>query len=649
MILNNEQLAINTIRVLGVEAIDKANSGHPGIVLGAAPIMHTLFSKSMKIYPKESKWIDRDRFVMSAGHGSALLYATLHLTGYNISIDDLKKFRTLNSLTPGHPEVHLTDGVDASSGPLGQGIGEAVGLAISEKHLSAKFPKLINHYTFALCGDGDLQEGISQEAISYAGHLGLNKLIVLYDSNDIQLDGEVKETFSEDVSMKFKSMNWEYILVKDGEDVEEIHHAVEKAKLSSKPTLIEVKTIIGRGALSQGTSAVHGSPIKNEEVLAMRKAIGGDSFTVREEVYEFYREAAKKGEAAYHKWKEFYSLLDTDLFDKMMNNQIIIDESLLPTFKIGESLATRVSSGKVLEKLNALNPMLIGGSADLSSSTKVAGADGVFTSQNPLGRNLKFGVREHAMAAICNGIALHGGLRPFCSGFFVFSDYMKPAIRLSAIMELPVIYLFTHDSIAVGEDGPTHQPIEQLTMLRSIPNLNVIRPADANEVKAAYKVALQSKTTPTAIILTRQNLQTIIENVNLEKGGYVVRDVKDMDGIIIASGSELALALNAAEKLSEENINVRVVNMPAINLFEKQSEEYRNEVLPPYITKRLAIEMSEASHFFRYVGIFGDVLNINEFGKSAPGSKVMEYFSFTVDQVIAKYKALPKIDITRYL
>ena len=649
MILNNEQLAINTIRVLGVEAIDKANSGHPGIVLGAAPIMHTLFSKSMKIYPKESKWIDRDRFVMSAGHGSALLYATLHLTGYNISIDDLKKFRTLNSLTPGHPEVHLTDGVDASSGPLGQGIGEAVGLAISEKHLSAKFPKLINHYTFALCGDGDLQEGISQEAISYAGHLGLNKLIVLYDSNDIQLDGEVKETFSEDVSMKFKSMNWEYILVKDGEDVEEIHHAVEKAKLSSKPTLIEVKTIIGRGALSQGTSAVHGSPIKNEEVLAMRKAIGGDSFTVREEVYDFYREASKKGEAAYHKWKEFYSLLDTDLFDKMMNNQIIIDESLLPTFKIGESLATRVSSGKVLEKLNALNPMLIGGSADLSSSTKVFGADGVFTSQNPLGRNLKFGVREHAMAAICNGIALHGGLKPFCSGFFVFSDYMKPSIRLAAIMELPVVYIFTHDSIAVGEDGPTHQPIEQLTMLRSIPNLNVIRPADANEVKEAYKIAFESKNRPTAIILTRQNVPTLIENTFVEKGAYIVRDPKEYEGIFIATGSELQLALTAAEKLAEEGINIRVVNMPSVNLFEQQSPEYREEILPSFITKRVAVEMSEASHLYKYVGLFGDVLNINEFGRSANGDAVIKYFNFTSEKLIEKYHNLPKIDITRYL
>ena len=650
MISKIENLGINTIRVLAVEAINKANSGHPGIALGAAPIMHTLFSKSMKISPKNSKWINRDRFVLSAGHGSALLYATLHLLGYSLSMDDLKDFRSLDSLTPGHPEVHLTDGVDASSGPLGQGIAEGVEMAISEKHLNARFPNIIDHYTFILCGDGDLQEGVSQEAISLAGHLGLNKIILLNDSNDVQLDGNVNEAYSDNVRMKFEAMNWDYQLVKDGEDIESIYKAVETAKLSTKPSLIEVKTIIGRGASNQGKSSVHGSPIKPEEVVKLRGAIGGDEFTADPKVYEFYNQAvAEYGDKEYEKWVKVTKSLDTTLFDKMINDEIVIDENLLPKFSLGESLATRASSGKVLDKLNELNPMLIGGSADLSSSTKVSGADGVFGPNNPLGRNIKFGVREHAMAAICNGIALHGGLRPFCSGFFVFSDYMKPAIRLSAIMELPVIYLFTHDSIAVGEDGPTHQPIEQLTMLRSIPNLNVIRPADANEVKAAYKVALQSKTTPTAIILTRQNLQTIIENVNLEKGGYVVRDVKDMDGIIIASGSELALALKAAEKLSEENINVRVVNMPAINLFEKQSEEYRNEVLPSYITKRLAIEMSEASHFFRYVGIFGDVLNINEFGKSAPGSKVIEYFSFTVDQVIAKYKALPKIDITRYL
>ena len=650
MISKIEELGINTIRTLAVEAIDKANSGHPGIVLGAAPIMHTLFSKSMKISPKNSKWINRDRFVLSAGHGSALLYATLHLFGYDVTIDDIKAFRSLNSVTPGHPEVHLTDGVDASSGPLGQGIAEGVGMAIAEKHLNAKFPELIDHYTFILCGDGDLQEGITQEAISFAGHLGLNKIILLYDSNDIQLDGEVNETYSENVAMKFTSLNWDYSLVKDGEDIDSIYKAVEVAKKSNKPSIIEVKTIIGRGATNQGKSSVHGAPIKADEVVKMRLAIGGEAFSVAKEVYEFYELANEKhGDFEFAKWTKKYENADTCSLDKMLNDEFVIDLNALPKFNFGESLATRVSGGKVLNKLSELNPMLIGGSADLSSSTKVAGADGVFNNVNPMGRNIKFGVREHAMAGIANGIALHGGLRPFVGGFFVFADYMKPAIRLSALQELPVVYIFTHDSIAVGEDGPTHQPIEQLTMLRSIPNLNVIRPADANEVREAYEIAFSSKKTPTVIVLTRQNVETIIDYPQVKKGGYILRDAEDIDGILLTSGSEIGLTLAAADKLADEGINVRVVNIPSFYLFEKQSPEYKESILPSYITKRLAIEMSEASHFYKYIGIFGDVLNINQFGRSAPGNMVAEYFGFTVDKVVSKYKDLPKIDITRYL
>lgn len=643
------QLSVQTLRILAVEAIDKANSGHPGIALGAAPIIHTLFTKSMNINPHDSKWIDRDRFVLSAGHGSAMLYATLHLSGYNISIDDLKQFRQLNSKTPGHPESHLTDGVDVTTGPLGQGIANAVGMAIAEAHLNAKFPDLIDHYTYVLCGDGDLQEGVAQEAISFAGNFGLNKLIVLFDSNDIQLDSEVKETNTERTKEKFEAMNWDYQLVEDGNDIDAIYNAIKQSKKSDKPSLIEVKTIIGTGASNQGTSSVHGAPIKHEEVVAMRKALGGESFFVPEEVYKYYQDQINNnGIAKYNKWK---TLKQDQLFIDMINDNIKIDFSKLTKFPLEYTAATRVSSGKILDELNMLNPSLIGGSADLSSSTKIKGADGSFTKTNRLGRNIQFGVREHAMAAISNGIALHGGLRPFCSGFFVFSDYMKPAIRLSAISELPVIYIFTHDSIAVGEDGPTHQPIEQLTMLRSIPNLNVIRPADANEVKAAYKIALESKKTPTVIVLTRQNVNTYIseEDTKVNKGGYVVKDVKDFGGILICTGSELGLALETQKLLETQNQKVRVVNIPSIYLFEKQSQEYKDKVLPPYITKRLAIEYSDGAHLQKYVGIFGKVLNIDEFGRSGNGSDIQKFFGYEPEKIAKEYLNLEKIDIIRYI
>lgn len=641
------QLSIQTLRVLAVEAIDKANSGHPGIALGAAPIIHTLYTKILNIYPEQGNWINRDRFVLSAGHGSALLYSVLHLSGY-ITIEDLKSFRALKSITPGHPEVNLTPGVDASSGPLGQGIGQGVGLAIAEAHLHAKFPKLIDHYTYVLCGDGDLQEGIAQEAISLAGNLCLNKLIVLYDSNDIQLDSKVTETNTEDVRLKLLSMNWNYIRVDNGEDIVAIEKAINEAKTSDKPTLIEIKTVIGYGASNQGTPSVHGTPIKHEEVVAMREALGGTAFSVPQVVYDYYQEKViKKGQKLYSEWN---ALEQDQLFIDMINNNIVIDEDKLPKFPLDYKGATRASSGKILEALNKLNPQLIGGSADLSSSTKVFGADGLFSKDNRLGRDIKFGVRENAMGAICNGIALHGGLRPFCGGFFVFCDYMKPAIRLSALMNLPVIYIFTHDSIAVGEDGPTHQPIEQLTMLRSIPNLNVIRPGDANEVKAAYKFAL-SASNPTVLVLTRQNLPTIVnENeVQLAKGGYVLRDEEEFEGILIASGSELNIALEAQKILSNQGKKVRVVSLPSTTLFDKQPKSYQNQVLPPYITKRLAIEMSEGAHLYKYCGIYGRVYNITSFGLSGEGSEVIEYFNFTPEEVAKAYLELPNVDIVRYI
>ncbi|HHU56119.1 MAG TPA: transketolase [Acholeplasmataceae bacterium] len=642
---NIDKLSIQTLRQLAIEAIDNANSGHPGIALGAAPTIHTLYTKFLNIYPHEDKWLNRDRFVLSAGHGSSLLYAVLHLSGY-LSIEDLKNFRNLNSITPGHPESHITPGVDATSGPLGQGIGEAVGIAIAEAHLHGKFPNIIDHYTYCLCGDGDLQEGVAQEALSLAGNLSLNKLILLYDSNDIQLDSKVQDTNTENTRDKILAMNWNYILVSDGENIEELEKAIVNAQNSDKPTLIEIKTIIGIGASNAGTPSVHGAPLKHDEVVAMRKALGGEPFTVSDEVYKYYEEKLiNKGKEKYLAWKqnlndEFLSLLEP----------IKVDLDKMPTFPDDYKAATRVSSGKVLDSLSKEFPQLIGGSADLSSSTKVAGADGDFTQTNRLGRNIKFGVREHAMAAITNGIALHGVLRPFCSGFFVFSDYMKPAIRLSALMELPVIYIFTHDSIAVGEDGPTHQPIEQLTMLRSIPNLNVIRPADANEVKVAYKLALESKKTPTVIVLTRQDVGNVVKGeVELEKGGYIAKDEENFEGILIASGSELELALNAQKLLKEKGVNVRVVSMPSTNLFDKQDESYKEKVLPPHITKRLAIELSEGAHLYKYVGLFGDVYGMCEFGRSGKGSVVINHFGFTPEKIVERYLKLPNIDIIRYI
>ncbi len=635
-----DDLAINSLRVLSVEAIDEAASGHPGIALGAAPIVHTLFSRFMNFNPNDPNWINRDRFVLSAGHGSSLLYSMLYLTKY-IDILDLKKFRKLDSITPGHPEVHMTKGVDSSTGPLGQGIAMAVGMAMGEAHLNSKFSKLVDHYTYVLCGDGDLQEGVTQEAISFAGVQKLNKLIVLYDSNDIQLDGPTIDSFTEDTKMKFLSLNWDYQLVSDGTDVGLIEEAINKAKQSDKPSIIEIKTIIGLGASNQGTASVHGSPIKKEEVLMMRNSLGGEKFTVPSEVTKFYEDVILKNTQVYNNWLKSKEENNNELFDKMVNDNFIIDYNKdLSVFDETYKAATRVSGGVILKELANLNPMLMGGSADLASSTKVAGVDGVYSSKNRIGRHIKFGVREHAMAAICNGLALHGGIRPYCGGFFVFSDYMKPAIRLSALMNLPVVYIFTHDSVAVGEDGPTHQPIEQLTMLRSIPNLNVIRPADANETKEAFIIATKSRNTPTVIVLTRQDVPTITTNPEVIKGGYIYSDCNNPDGIIIASGSEVSVCKEVVHILKSKNINVRLVSMPSISLFEKQSPEYINSLLPKNLTKRLAVEMSEGAHFYKYVGLDGEVYKINTFGKSGKGDEVIKDFKFTAEAIANAFMKL---------
>ena len=655
--MNIDHLSINTLRLLSIEQITKAKSGHPGIALGAAPIIHTLYTKSMKINPLHADWIDRDRFILAAGHGSALLYSVLHLAGYDLTIDDLKNFRQFNSRTPGHPENHITHGVDATSGPLGQGIPEGVGLAIAEEFLGAKYNKenlnLIDHYTFVLCGDGDLQEGVTQEAISLAGHLALNKLIVLYDSNDIQLDGRVDASNTESVKDKFQSMLWNHILVRDGEEIKNIEMAINLAKKSNKPTIIEIKTIIGHGSSVANTSKAHGSPLNPEEVIKIRKEFGGEEFSINQEVYDFYaKNVLKKGEESYQEWLSSYEKYqqlypqEAAEFEKIINDEFIINLDQIINFDENYNKATRVSSGEILNAIGKIHPTVIGGSADLSSSTKAKGADGDFSKQNRLGRNINFGVREHAMAAITNGIAMHKGLKPFASGFFVFSDYMKPALRLASIMELPVIYVFTHDSIAVGEDGPTHQPIEQLTMLRSIPNFNTIRPADAQETLEAWKIALASNHTPTAIILTRQDVNPVVmksDAYQAQFGGYILaKEQERLDGVLIASGSEVSLALRAKAELLNCGIDVRVVSIPSINIFENQTVEYKNKVIPFDMKNKLAIEMSDAIHLYKYVAPYGRLLNLQTFGMSAPANVLVEHFGFNVSNVVNLFKDIIK-------
>ena len=638
--MNIQEKAIQTLRVLSVEEINKANSGHPGIALGAASLIHSLYYHVMNIDPKHSNWVNRDRFVLAGGHGSSLLYSVLHLAGYKLTAEDLKGFRSIHSLTPGHPELGVTDGVDCSSGPLGQGIPTALGMAIAEAHLHEKFPSVIDHYTYVLCTDGEFQEGVAYEGMSLAGRLKLNKLICLFDSNDIQLDGKVNVCFSENIEKRMEALGWNYAYVEDGNNVDAIVTAIENAKKQDKPTMIECKTVIGCGCVSEGTNKCHGSPLGQEEVTRLRNLLGGSEFSVDDDVKEYYSEIAKKGAIKYNNWQKGCKDAELTEFNKMLNGDIKVDYDLLINEEEFVNTATRSIGGKILEALNKQDPRLIGGSADLIASTKVKGADGNFDVDNRLGRNLMFGVREHAMAAISNGIALHGGLIPFCSGFFVFSDYAKPAIRLAAMQGLPVVYIFSHDSIAVGEDGPTHQPIEQLTGLRSIPNLNVIRPADVNECIGAYKVAFTSKHTPTFIALTRQNTETLPVRGDVSKGAYVVKKHENDEGILIATGSEVALALHVATKLELEGKFVRVVSMPSMYLFDKQSDEYKEEVLPSKLTKRLGIEMSEAAHLYKYIGLNGKVCNITRFGISGKYQLVMEEFGFTVDKLLEKYNEL---------
>lgn len=638
--------SIDAIKMLGVDMINQANSGHPGIVLGAADMAYCLFNNVMNINPKNPNWINRDRFILSAGHGSALLYSLLHLTGFDLTIEDLKNFRKIGK-TPGHPEYGHTQGVETTSGPLGQGIANAVGMAISEMHLESIYNKdnfkIIDHYIYAICGDGDLQEGVAQEAISLAGRLALKKLIVLYDSNDIQLDGSTNLACNTNYKLKFLAENWNYILVPDGQNQEMILNAINEAKLQDRPTLIEVKTVIGRGTNKQGTSKVHGSPLGKDEreVLANNLNWEYSPFIVPEEVYnDFNENIIKRGiekniehENLLTEYQEVYPSLYNQLQD-LLNHNINFPVEELKALNKDETMATRKSSGIILDYLSKINKQIIGGSADLVSSTMVKGQDGNFDLDNRQGRNINYGVREHAMGSINNGIYLHLNMIPVSSGFFVFSDYLKPSIRLSALMQIPTVYVFTHDSVAVGEDGPTHEPVEQLAMLRTIPNINVVRPSDFNETIGAYKIALESKNTPTAIICSRQNLRNYKNTkTDLSKGAYIFKKEKnELDLIIIATGSELEIAFEASKLLEKKGYGVRVVSMPCVELFEKQPNSYKKRILPN-IHKTMVVEAASSHTWYKY-GV--ENICIDKFGLSANGNLVLNTYGFSIENVFKR-------------
>ena len=663
---DKDLLAVQAIRMLSVDAIEKAGSGHPGLPMGAAPMAYVLWSRFMQFNPSKPDWWNRDRFVLSAGHGSMLQYSLLHLFGFDVSMDDLKQFRQWGSAAPGHPEYGHTPGVECTTGPLGQGLAMAVGMAMAERFLAARYNRegfnIMDHYTYCLCGDGDLMEGVAAEAASLAGHLRLGKLIVLYDSNDISLDGETKHAFTERTADRFAAYGWQVLRVEDGNDLYAIHDAIGQARQSDKPTLVEVKTIIGYGSPNKqgkgGHAGPHGSPLGPEEAKLTKEFYGWPhpEFHVPDEVRAHFAALREEGVKAEREWQNLFEAyrkahpdLARQLEDAIAGRLPAGWDADLPWYSPEDkALATRASSGAALNAIAKHVPQLIGGSADLESSTNThMKGIGVFTSADYSGRNVYFGVREFGMAAAANGMALHGGLKPYVGTFFVFSDYLRPAVRLSALMKVPVIYVFTHDSIAVGEDGPTHEPIEQLPALRVIPGVTVIRPADGNETSAAWKFAVENTEGPVALVLTRQNLPHLpgtkdkaVEGVR--RGAYVLSEAKNgqPQGILIATGSEVQLALKAQEQLAEQGIHVRVVSMPSWELFERQSAEYKESVLPKAVKARLAIEMAHPLGWERYVGGEGDVLGITTFGASAPGDRVMKEYGFTVENVVAKFKAL---------
>ena len=657
------QIAIDTIRTLSIDAINQANSGHPGMPMGAAPMGYALFAHAMNHNPKNPTWLNRDRFILSAGHGSMLLYSLLHLSGYGLTIEDLKQFRQENSLTPGHPEYGHTVGVEATTGPLGQGISMAVGMAMAERHLAAtyyqdQFP-IIDHYTFAIVGDGDLMEGVSSEASSLAGHLKLGRLVVLYDSNSISLDGDLSQSMTEIVSKRYEAYGWQYIRIEDGNDLSAILQAIEEAKADlDHPTLIEVRTVIGYGSPNMaGTSAVHGAPLGTEETVLTKEAYqwSHEPFFVPEEVYaDFENKAIQRGAETEAKWQKMFADYETMHPQKAaqlknaVSGKFTLDwETVLPVYETGSFHATRNVSGEVINELAKALPQFIGGSADLAGSNKtLIKNEKDFLPDSYDGRNIWFGVREFAMGAALNGMALHGGIKVYGGTFFVFSDYIRPAMRLSALMKLPVTFVFTHDSIAVGEDGPTHEPIEHLAAFRAMPGLSVIRPADANETVAAWRLAVESIDTPTALVLTRQNLPTLAGTTdcyeNVKRGAYIVsKEAKNtIDAILIATGSEVSLAVQAQAILQKEGMSVRVVSMPSWDLFEKQSDSYRQSVLPKEVTKRVTLEMGATLGWHKYAGTEGYVLGIDRFGESAPGNLLVKKYGFYAENVVRIVKEL---------
>ena len=662
--MNINQKAVNALRILSADQVQKANSGHPGLPLGAAPIAYSLWANNMNHNPKNPNWKNRDRFVLSAGHGSSLLYSLLHMFGYGLSLDDLKSFRQFGSLTPGHPEYKHTAGVESTTGPLGAGVSTAVGMAMAEAHLAAKFNKdgypIVDHYTYALTGDGCLMEGVAYEALSLAGTLKLDKFIILYDSNRITIEGDTDLAFTEDVAARFEAFGYQVQVVEDGNDLEAIDAAIAKAKADKeRPSLIICKTQIGYGCPAKvGKASAHGEPLGEDNIVELRKFLGWENqtaFEVDAEIYDHYKDLAEEGANKEEAWKAMFAEYATkypeeaklwdEYFAKPDVTKIIDSEAYWA--HENKAMATRAVSGDIINKLKDVYPNLVGGSADLAPSNKTEmKGQGFFSATDRSGRNIHFGVREMAMTAITNGIYLHGGLNPYCATFFVFSDFMKPMIRLSSLMGLPVTFVLTHDSIGVGEDGPTHEPIEQLAMLRSIPNLNVFRPADYTETAAAWASAIGSEATPTAIVLTRQNLPQL-EGSSKEafKGGYILAEAANKDKIdliILASGSEVELAVGAKEELEKEGKSVRVVSVPCMDVFEAQSPEYIEEVLPSAVRTRLAVEAANPMPWYKYVGLDGDVVAMDTFGASAPAKILFEHFGFTVANVVEKAKALVK-------
>jgi len=653
-----DSLCVNTIRTLSIDAVQKANSGHPGMPMGMADAAYVLWTKFLKHNPKNPNWFDRDRFILSAGHGSMLLYSLLHLTGYDLSLDELKNFRQMGSITPGHPEYGMTPGVETTTGPLGQGFGTGIGMAMAEHFLAAKFNqeghKVIDHYTYAIVSDGDLMEGISHESASMAGHMGLGKLIYLYDSNRISIEGSTDLAYTEDAAKRFEAYNWHVIEI-DGHDHNQIEKAIKEAQSETeKPSLVICKTHIGFGSPNkQDSESSHGSPLGEEEVRLTKEAYGWDpkkKFYIPEEAQTKFRESVEKGEQAEREWNQKiaeYKKIHSETaasFEKWITHTLSEElDSTLPVFEEdSKGIATRSASGKVINAIKDVVPNLFGGSADLGGSTKTdIDGYGSYIVDGPTGRTVHFGVREHGMGAAVNGMALHGGMIPYGATFFVFTDYMRPAIRLAALMKVPSIFVLTHDSIGLGEDGPTHQPIEHLASLRAMPNITILRPSDANETAHAWKAALQNTTGPTLLVLTRQNLPTLPRDnhngaSNVLKGAYIYSDSdKEIpDAILMGTGSEFQFAVQAKQELSEKGIDVRVVSMPSWELFEKQDEAYKESILPKSVTNRVSIEAGSTFGWNRYVGSEGKAIGVNTFGESAPYEELYEHFGITTKAVV---------------